>query len=103
MIPNLQRNKWEFKHTDCDGVEFIMRFEAKTWPEALHNFVNFLRGSGFGVSADTVAINRTKHPLTQYVDSFKDYYEDSEQRRDDTSDSHSYAIALKYFKFGANE
>ncbi len=102
MQLNLQPNKWEFKHIDCEGVEHIIRFEAETWPEALQNFINFLRGSGFDVSTETVAINRTKHPLTRYVDSFKDYYEESEQKLDDTLDSNSFAIALQQFKYGGN-
>ena len=94
MALNLQPNRWEFKHIDCEGVENIVRFESDTWPETLQNFVNFLRGSGYEVNKDSIAINRTKHPLTYYTDSFNDYYEESGVEVD-TQD-------LSWFNFGAN-
>ncbi len=78
MQLNLQPNKWEFKHTDCEGVEHIIRFEAGTWTEALQNFFDFLRCSGYNVSKQSIAINRTKHPMTDYTDDFLDHYEDGE-------------------------
>lgn len=98
MELDLQPNKWEYKHTDCEGVEHIIRFEAETWPEALQNFIKFLRGSGYDVNNETIAINRTKHPLTRYVDSFNDYYEDSEDSVDTPMQQD-----LTWFKFGGNE
>ena len=54
-------NTWTFARTDCEGVTTVSTFEAETWPYALQQFVNFLKGAGFGVDDESVAINGDKH------------------------------------------
>lgn len=59
---------WEFKHTDCDGVTHVTSFKANRWPDVLPNFINFLRGSGYDVSSESLEINRDKHPFVVFDD-----------------------------------
>ena len=54
-------NTWTFARTDCEGVTTVSTFEAETWPYALQQFVNFLKGAGFGVDDESIAINGDKH------------------------------------------
>ena len=60
-IEEYQDPVFEFKYTSCDGVESTMKFSADTWVEALERFVAFLRGAGFFLDTDSVAINGNKH------------------------------------------
>ena len=58
---DLMKNTWTFAHTDCEGVTTTSSFEADTWPRALQQFVNFLKGAGFAVYGESIAINGDKH------------------------------------------
>lgn len=52
-----------FHHKDSFGKEVSMRFEAETWPEALSNFVLFLKGAGYLLKSSSVGINSKYHVI----------------------------------------
>lgn len=52
---------WTFARTDSDGVTTTSSFTAGSWPFALQQFVNFLKGSGYGIDNKSIGINGNKH------------------------------------------
>lgn len=53
--------QWTFMRTDIDGVTTTTSFTADTWPFALQQFVNFLKGGGYGIDNNSIGIKGNKH------------------------------------------
>jgi hypothetical protein len=48
---------YTFTSIDMDGVKSTREFEADCWFDALDEFVNFLKGSGYSIPTGTVGLN----------------------------------------------
>lgn len=92
---------WTFARTDINGVTTTSSFTADKWPFALQQFVNFLKGSGYGVDSKSIGINGNKH-LPEIDDIEVDhgwygamFYPEGNQKQKQ--------INLFNFKFGGND
>lgn len=53
--------KFKFQSVNDDGCCTTQEFESSTWVEALDYFAKFLKGSGFGVSNESIGVNEDRH------------------------------------------
>lgn len=58
--------KFNFESENVDGAICTQSFEACTWTEALDYFVKFLRGSGYSLEDNSVAVNTDLHMMDDY-------------------------------------
>lgn len=59
--------KFTFIREDDDGEVNATSFEADVWYTALSRFINFLRGSGYHISNNSVGINTaSQHYFNPY-------------------------------------
>lgn len=54
-------NRFTFENVGADNAVNRLTFQAETWTEALEKFIQFLRGSGYFIDYDSIAINEKKH------------------------------------------
>lgn len=66
--------QFKFQSKDIDNVTITHEFEATTWSEALSQFVKFLKGSGYGISDDSVGVNVKRHPSFETLHNPEDMY-----------------------------
>lgn len=56
--------KFKFESVDSeDNCKNTVEFTASTWVEALDYFAKFLRGNGYMIEDDSIAVNIHQHPF----------------------------------------
>jgi hypothetical protein len=61
-------SKMTFTYIDCEGIKTTKEFVMSNWVKGLDEYINFLRGCGFMIEKDGVAINESKHPYVTHED-----------------------------------
>ena len=53
--------QFSFESLNEDGTLIQHSFTAQRWTEALHQFVKFLRGSGYSLDDNSIGVNTMLH------------------------------------------
>jgi len=63
-------SKFTFKRETEEGIVTIKEVDTEVWFDLIPEFINFLKGSGFGVEDNSIGINTARHSPQNNVATF---------------------------------